>query len=141
MSRVSVLIISLNAEKFLVETLQSINLQEHQDIEVILVDGGSKDSTVKIFVDFNFRKGISKKHLVNENEVNIVEAYNIAGNLASGQYIYQLCADDLLCDKQWLRLSVEELDRNDDVDAVWGRAMIMHNATKPLRIFPNLNFI
>jgi len=140
MSRVSILIVALEAERFLEETLSSISTQTHKDIEVVLVDGGSTDNTVSVFEGFDFREGIDKKVVINGQETNIVHSFNVASEVATGDYVYQLCADDLLFDKDWLNSSCRLLDSNDNIDAVWGRTIVMRNAKEIIRIVPPLCF-
>ena len=50
--KVSVIIPAYNAEEFLVETLESIVNQTLDDFEVIVVNDGSKDSTIDILREY-----------------------------------------------------------------------------------------
>ena len=45
---VSIIIPAFNAEKYIEETLDSILQQTYTDFEIILVDDGSEDNTIKI---------------------------------------------------------------------------------------------
>jgi len=90
---VSVIIPVYNAEKYLDVCIQSIINQTWSNIEIILVDDGSTDGSLKI----------AQKHLVNAN-VKVIEqknrgasaARNAGLKLAKGDYIQFLDADDLL---------------------------------------------
>ena len=134
------MIINLNGELHLEETLSSINKQSHHDIEVVLVDGGSSDSSVSVFEGYNFHEGISKLLIENNNEANITESFKMGGQQSTGKYIYQLCSDDLLFDTDWLKVACHTLDKHRDIGAVWGRTLIMRDAKEIIRIFPPLSF-
>ena len=54
--QISVIVPSFNYERFLKETIESILNQTFQDFEVIVVDDGSKDSSMSIL------KHINKSH-------------------------------------------------------------------------------
>ena len=49
---VSVIITSLNAEKYIGRALNSVIEQKYNDIEIIVVDAGSNDKTKKILLLF-----------------------------------------------------------------------------------------
>ena len=140
MSRVTILMVVLDGERYLEDTLSSISCQTHDDIEVVMVDGGSSDDTVGVFERYKFRSGIVKKIIRNDSEVNIVQSFNMGANKATGKYIYQLCSDDLLLDVDWLSLSSRTLDMNDDIGAVWGRTLVMRDAKEVIRLYPPVIF-
>ncbi|MCK4910544.1 MAG: glycosyltransferase, partial [Thermodesulfovibrionales bacterium] len=45
---VTIITVTLNAEKYLRETLESVACQDYPNIEYLIVDGGSTDSTFEI---------------------------------------------------------------------------------------------
>jgi glycosyltransferase involved in cell wall biosynthesis len=47
-SRVSVLMPAFNAERFLAEAIESVLAQTHEDLELLIVDDGSKDGTLEL---------------------------------------------------------------------------------------------
>ena len=49
---ISVVVPVYNAEKYLKETIQSILNQDFTDIEIILINDGSKDSSLEICLDY-----------------------------------------------------------------------------------------
>ena len=49
---VSIIIPAFNAEKYIEETLDSILQQTYTDFEIILVDDGSEDNTIKIMQNY-----------------------------------------------------------------------------------------
>ena len=51
--KVSIITISFNANKTIEKTLSSVAGQSYQNIEHIIVDGGSKDNTLEICNSFS----------------------------------------------------------------------------------------
>lgn len=57
----SIIISTLNEEKYLPKLLESIDLQDYKDYEIIVSDGNSKDNTQKIAMDHNCKLKVSEK--------------------------------------------------------------------------------
>lgn len=91
---VSIITPTYNAEKFIGETLKSVQNQTYQNWEMILVDDASKDETVKIISDFAEEDSRIKLFKLEKNSGNGF-ARNIALEKAVGKYIAYLDADDL----------------------------------------------
>jgi glycosyltransferase involved in cell wall biosynthesis len=91
---VSIITPTYNAEKFITETLKSVQNQTHQNWEMILVDDASTDETVKIISDFAKKDSRIKLFKLEKNSGNGF-ARNIALDKAVGKYIAYLDADDL----------------------------------------------
>ncbi|WP_416672268.1 glycosyltransferase family 2 protein [Egbenema bharatensis] len=89
--KISIIIPCYNAESFLRETLESIFVQTFRDYEVILIDDGSTDNTAKIIQSFGSQ--VRAKFGLNQGASS---ARNQGTQLASGQYIQYLDADDVL---------------------------------------------
>ena len=86
--RISVVIPTLNEEKYMPALLRSIMAQEPRPLEVIVVDGGSEDRTVEL------ARGLGAK--VIERPSNIAEARNIGAENARGDHLLFLDADTVL---------------------------------------------
>ena len=61
--KVSIITVSLNSEKTIEKTINSVVSQDHKNIEYIIVDGESKDNSLKIVNKYknNITKIISEK--------------------------------------------------------------------------------
>ena len=46
--KLTIITVCLNSEKTIADTINSVNSQTYKNIEHIFIDGGSKDSTLKI---------------------------------------------------------------------------------------------
>ena len=90
---VSVLIPAFNAQATLLQTLQSVERQSFGDLEVIVVDDGSRDDTARIAADFAARD--TRFRLVRQANAGAAAARNAALALARGEWIAPLDADDL----------------------------------------------
>ena len=57
--KISIITVCYNSSKTIEKTFQSIQSQSHQNIEYIVVDGGSSDSTLKITLKRHYQKAMS----------------------------------------------------------------------------------
>ena len=65
--KISIVTTSLNSDKSIGHTLSSVYEQTYKNIEHILVDGGSTDSTLKILKQHK----VKKKIIIAKNFINI----------------------------------------------------------------------
>ncbi len=89
---VSILIPCYNSEQWLAETLESALAQTWKNIEVIVVDDGSKDNSIAIAKGFES----SKVKVIRQENQGQSAAENRALQEAQGDLIQYLDADDLL---------------------------------------------
>jgi glycosyltransferase involved in cell wall biosynthesis len=116
--RVSVLIPCFNAGRFIRETLESVVSQSWSNIEVIVVDDGSQDSSAQEVMRFNSR-GV---RLITQPNRGAGAARNAAFRASSGSLIQFLDADDLISPTK-IELQTHRLIDNPDTiaSAEWGR--------------------
>jgi glycosyltransferase involved in cell wall biosynthesis len=98
---ISVIIPAYNAEDFIEETLNSVLAQTYRNIEVLVVDDGSKDSTLclvqqKVLED-------SRIMLLRQQNQGVAAARNLAIQSAKGEFIAPIDADDI-----WYPLKLEK---------------------------------
>ncbi len=91
---VSIITPAFNAEKFVVQSIQSVQNQTHIDWEMIIVDDCSTDATVAIVKKFAQQDGRIKLVCLDKNSGTGV-ARQAALLLAKGQFVAFLDADDL----------------------------------------------
>ena len=89
---VSVLIPCYNAEKYIGETLESVFRQTWQNIEVIVVDDGSKDNSADVVR--RFRRPNLK--LIEQTNHGQTASLNECLAHANGDLVQYLDADDLI---------------------------------------------
>ncbi|MBX2895001.1 MAG: glycosyltransferase [Cyclobacteriaceae bacterium] len=87
---VSIITIVLNGEKGLQRAIQSVADQTYQNIEYIIVDGGSTDNTLNLINENSIH--ISK--WVSEKDKGIADAFNKGLKLCKGDIVGFLNADD-----------------------------------------------
>lgn len=91
---VSIIIPTYNTEKFIGDTLQSVQNQTYKNWEMILVDDASTDKTVSVIEEFAKKDSRIKLFKLEKNSGNGF-ARNIAVEKSIGKYIAYLDADDL----------------------------------------------
>ena len=107
---ISFVIPTYNAEKYLRLCLESIFSQEYSRdrIEVLIVDGGSKDKTLKISRKYKVRILENPKRLA---EVGLA----IGVREAKGDYVVAFAADNVLPSHVWLKKMTSPFRKNGDV--------------------------
>ncbi len=90
---VSVCIPVYNTERFVAEAIHSVLDQSFQDLEVVIVDNASTDSTPGILAKFADPR---VRLFRNKQNIGAAGNFNRALSLARGRYIKLLCADDVL---------------------------------------------
>lgn len=95
MRKVSLLVTVYNAMENLAVTLQSIEEQDYQNIEVVIVDGGSTDGTLDLVRQFEGRikdRADLSLRWVSEKDKGLYDAMNKAYRLSTGDII-AVCND------------------------------------------------
>ena len=86
---VSVITATLNSSKYLREALNSILKQTYQNIEVLIIDGGSTDDTKEIANVF------PKVSFVMQNGKGLFDAWNQGIQMCTGEFVAILDSDDI----------------------------------------------
>lgn len=122
MARVSVLVPCYNYAHFLPGCLESILSQEGVDVEVLVIDDASTDSTSQVAASI---AGRDPRVTVRRHETNIghIATYNEGLERVAGDYTLLISADDRLVPGGLLR-ATRVMDANPKVGFVYGRAVV-----------------
>ena len=100
----SIVVVALNPGNKLLQTLQSIEMQSCTDYEVVIKDGGSRDSSIEDRKRFLLEKPefAGRVRFIDKPDNSIYDAMNQAIAYAQGRYLYFLNCGDLLASSQVL---------------------------------------
>ena len=91
---ISVIVPVYNIEKYLSQTIDSILNQDYKDIELILVNDGSTDGSLKICK--NYQKKDARVKVINQKNAGVSWATYNGYKAATGKYIAFADHDDIL---------------------------------------------
>lgn len=87
---ISVITVVFNGERFLEDAIQSVIKQSYDNVEYIIIDGGSSDDTLDIIRKYEH----AIDYWVSEKDKGIYDAMNKGARLSSGLFVGFLNADD-----------------------------------------------
>lgn len=102
--KVSIIVPVYNAEKYIQNCVESLCNQLYQNIEIILVDDGSKDESAKICD--KMANNDSRVNVIHKENGGVSSARNVGIKVATGYYIMFADSDDM-ADKFWVKRMVE----------------------------------
>jgi glycosyltransferase involved in cell wall biosynthesis len=133
--KISIITLSLNAEAHIVDTIKSIATQTYENIEYIIIDGGSTDSTVGLIKE---NEGTIAQW-ISEPDKGISDAMNKGLKLATGDYILFLHADDYLINPDALTEAVSFINNNADIYIF--KVLLDNGSTKKTSSINKLGFM
>lgn len=115
--KISVILPCYNSEKYIEKCIESILNQTYQNTEIIIVDDGSTDHTLKILE--KYKKENNKISIIKKKNTGVSDSRNIGIKEAKGKYIMFVDSDDFLeldaIEKLYLNI------KNNKVNIVRGR--------------------
>ncbi|HKZ95059.1 MAG TPA: glycosyltransferase [Candidatus Bathyarchaeia archaeon] len=122
---ISVIIPTLNEERFIGNLFKSLERQTYKSFEIIVVDGGSSDRTLKIAKEYNVKTIVKPK-------TPEYESRNIGARTAKGQILLFTSAD-IVFPKGTLSDILEQFAQDRALSAICGSG-IMYDAPTWARI-------
>jgi glycosyltransferase involved in cell wall biosynthesis len=129
--KVSVVMIFLDAEKFIGDAIESVLAQTYDTWELLLVDDGSTDSSTSIARAYADRLPKKIRYLEHPGHRNLGKSAsrNLGVRRASGDYIALLDSDDVFLPQKLAR-QVAILDRHPEAAMVYGPTLYWYGWTE-----------
>lgn len=133
--RISIITPVLNSADTIEDCIKSVFSQTYKNIEHIIIDGGSMDGTLDIINKYRPAKFIS------ESDHGIYDAMNKGLELATGDVVGTLNADDFYADEMVIERVVNVFKRH-NVDSCYGDLVYVdrHNTDKVIRYWRSSPF-
>ncbi len=113
--KISIITVTKDSEKFLTQNILIVKSQKYRNFEHIIVDGNSKDKTIKIINSYKR----SVKFIKNKKDKGLYHAMNVGIKKCSGDIIGILNSDDIYF-KNTLKIVNEYFNKHRDLDFLFG---------------------
>ena len=137
--KISIITVSYNSENFIESCINSIISQSYKDIEYIIIDGSSKDNTLKIIKKYsNYTSKI-----ISEPDKGIYDAMNKGIKIAKGEIIGFLHSDDLYANNKVLSKVAAIFRENSSLDACYADLVYVRqkDTSRVVRYWKSSKFI
>ncbi|SDD73373.1 glycosyltransferase [Pedobacter soli] len=123
--KISLITVVYNGEAFLQECFNSVKSQTYPDVEYLVIDGGSKDNTLRIIAE-------NQAHIdyfISEADQGLYDAINKGIEKATGDIIGILNADDMFSGPDVLAAVAETFKNQPEIGGLYGDLHYIHPAT------------
>jgi glycosyltransferase len=121
--KVSVITVCFNAAKEIDETIRSVMVQDHADIEHIIIDGGSTDGTRERVM--RYREFLA--HFTSEKDEGVYDAMNKGLRVATGDMVAFVNAGDMMATRNTVSYMVKAFTEH-QADVIYGDALMVDPA-------------
>lgn len=139
--KISIITVTWNSESTLKDTIESVLKQTYTDYEYLIVDGGSKDNTIKIIKEYEPKFNGCLKW-ISEKDEGLYDAMNKGIRMASGDIVGIINSDDFFHRSDVISKVAEAFNSDSNIEAVYGdvRFVNEHNFEKTVRYYSSKNF-
>lgn len=127
---VSIVVPVYNADKYINRCIKSIINQTYKNIELILVNDGSSDNSLKICKEYE--KNYKNIHVIDSINQGVSHARNLGIKYCHGDYLLFVDSDDYL-DEKTIEKSVSSINYNNSDVVVFGWNIFNDHDDKILR--------
>ena len=139
--KISLITATYNSAETLRDTMQSVLNQTFKDVDYIIVDGGSKDTTMDIVKEFE-PKFEGRLRWVSEKDKGIYDAMNKGVKMAQGNIVGILNSDDFFASDHVLEKVNDAFTENPAIDGIYAdvRYVDWNDTSKKVRMFSGKDF-
>jgi len=116
MSKVSIHIITWNGERFIENTMKSLDAQVFKDFSILIIDNGSDDQTVPWLREYYPQVKIVE----NRRNLGFCKSNNQAFHFTDSEYVLAM-NQDIILSENYLEKVVKEFEINEEVGSVQGK--------------------
>ncbi|MCO5274712.1 MAG: glycosyltransferase [Flavobacteriales bacterium] len=118
--KVSVITVCFNAAAEIDETIRSVMVQDHGDIEHIVIDGGSTDGTQQRVL--RYTECIA--HFISEKDNGVYDAMNKGLRVATGEVVAFVNAGDMIATRNTVGYMVRAFEQGGE-DVIYGDVLMV----------------
>jgi len=133
---ITVYITNFNYGKFLNTCIKSVLSQTFKNFELIIIDDGSTDNSIKILKKFKKKQNI---RFIFQKNKGLIKTNNIAIRASKGEFLLRLDADDYL-DPNALLVLFNEINKSDDTALVYSDFFLINEKNKIMKHERRLDF-
>lgn len=126
----TIITVSFNSENSISKTIESVINQTYKNIEYIVIDGASTDSTLEIIKSY----GNKINKIISEKDNGIYHALNKGISLASGEIIGFLHSDDVFSNQHVIEKYAHHFNLN-QTDSVFSNLVYQTKTQKTIRLW------
>jgi GT2 family glycosyltransferase len=125
---ISIVILTFNGGRTIKETLDSVLAQDHDNLEIIIVDNASTDGTIN---EIQHRISLSQttakiRIIVNEKNLGFSAGHNIGISESNGEYV--LCTNqDVILEQNFVSEAVKLFQQDEKIGAIQPKMLNRHN--------------
>ncbi|WP_158838689.1 glycosyltransferase family 2 protein [Polaribacter sp. L3A8] len=134
--KISIITVCYNSAKTIEKTFKSVQSQTYKNLEYIVVDGGSKDTTLDIVQ--KYKELVSQ--WVSEPDKGLYDAMNKGIKMATGDLVGILNSDDIFTDDHVLENIANFHLQNKEIDASVGNILQFNEEGKTVRKYSAKNW-
>lgn len=132
--KISIITVCFNSEQTIKDTLDSVLSQDYTNYEYLIIDGKSKDNTLKIIKEYE-PKFNGKLKYISEKDNGLYDAMNKGIKMATGDIIGIINSDDIIASNNVFRTVVNKI-KETNCDGVYSNLLIKdENLEKIVRNF------
>ena len=134
--KISVITVTFNSATTVRDTIESVLLQEYQDFEYLVIDGGSKDNTIDIIKEYEPKFG-GRMRWISEKDKGMYDGINKGIRMATGDVVGIINSDDFYHRTDIFSIISKSFKENPGVQAIYGdvRFVKPDNLDKTVRYY------
>jgi len=126
MVKISIVLLTWNGEKYIEGCIKGLKDQIYINYEVIVVDNNSNDKKFKEKLKEYKKNDNRVKIFFNKENLGFAKGMNLGIEKSNGKYIL-LLNQDVILDKNFLKISFEEMERNKTIGGIAGKELLWEN--------------